>query len=169
LAVLGLGLVPAPAPAAEPDPHLAPLIPFCGRPWKGSFTDAASGASMVDVARWELILGGQAVRHRHSLNDGVYAGETIVVWDEARESLVYFYFTTAGFYTTGVMAVDDGAFVSEEVVEGSSEGVTKVRSTATVLPDGRLQSSSEYYKNGAWVPGHEITYVEDPEAELIMP
>jgi hypothetical protein len=70
----------------------------------------------------------------------------------AQESLVFYYFTTADFYTHGTVSVEDGRFVSHEQVVGNPEGITEVRSTTRLLPDGRLQSKAEYLKHGEWVP-----------------
>jgi hypothetical protein len=112
------------------------------------------------------MLGGAAIRVAHSLNDGEYAGETILMWDGEAERVIYFYFTTAGFYTTGTMALDDGIYTAHEMVSGDASGVTEVRSSAVMLPDGRMHTLSEYLQNGEWVPGREAYYVEDPDAEV---
>ena len=86
------------------------------------------------------------------------------MWDEPKQSLVYYYFTTAGFYTTGTMRAQDGALVSREVVTGAADGITEVRGTHRLLPDGRLHVKTEYLKNGQWVDGRDMDYVEDPGA-----
>ena len=118
--------------------------------------------------RWERALNGKAVRVLHSINDGVYGGESIIVWDEKKKSLVYYYFTTAGFYTTGTMTLSDGKYASHEVVTGSAEGVTEVKATGELRADGTMHSKSEYLKEGKWVSGHEVTYKEDPKAEVVF-
>lgn len=152
------------AHAVEPDPHLAPLAPFVGKTWRGEFVQADSGQPAVDVARWEWALNGKAVRILHSIDDGAYGGESLVLWDPEDERIVYFYFTTEGFYTTGTMAIADGVFTSHEIVSGNTEGVTEVRASGELLEDGRWHARSEYLKDGAWTPGHEAYYVEDPTA-----
>ena len=113
-------------------------------------------------------LNGKAVRVLHSINDGVYGGESIIVWDEKKKSLVYYYFTTAGFYTTGTMTLSDGKYASHEVVAGSAEGITEVRAMGELRADGTMHSKSEYLKEGKWVPGHEVTYKEDAKAEVVF-
>ena len=60
-------LLAGPAAAADP---LDVFKPFCGKTWRGEFT-GGDGQAMTDVSRWELVLGGKAVRTVHSLNDGV--------------------------------------------------------------------------------------------------
>lgn len=148
------------------NPHLAPLAPFLGKTWRGE--DAAPAGHMQDISRWERALNGQAVRVLHSLNRGEYGGETLIFWDAQKESLVFFYFTTAGFYTTGSMTIEGERMVSHETVTGNENGVTEVRATSEVLPDGRLHSKAEYLQNGTWVPGHEFYYTEDPAAEVVF-
>ena len=149
-------------------PELAVLESFVGKTFEGEFTDAASGTKMRDVQTWEVILGGKAIRTMHSLNDGVYGGETIIYWDPKAETLAYFYVTTGGFVTRGTMVAEEGVFTATEFVEGDASGITEVRSTSTVKPDGAMHLSSEYKQNGEWVPGHEITYVENPDAEVVF-
>jgi hypothetical protein len=90
------------------------------------------------------------------------------MWDEAQGSLAFFYFTTMGFYTTGTMTFEDGVFFGHEYVSGKAGGITEVKATGKLLPDGRLHSQSEYLQNGEWVAGHEFIYVEDPTAEVIF-
>lgn len=150
------------------DEHLEPLRPFLGKTWRGEFKESTPEKPQVDVSRWERALNGKAVRILHSINNGVYGGESIVVWDQKKQGLVYYYFTTAGFYTTGTMTFKDGKFTSHETVTGSAEGVTEVKATSELRPDGAMHSKSEYLKEGKWVPGHEVTYKEDPKAEVVF-
>jgi hypothetical protein len=150
------------------DKHLADLEPYVGKTFRGEFTDAASGKSSTDVQRWEATLGGKAVRVTHSLNEGQYGGETFIFWDSKAAAVTFYYFTTGGFFTHGTMTFADGVVTAHEKVEGESGGITEVRSRSRVLEDGRLHTKSEYLKDGQWVPGHEITYVEAPEAKVIF-
>ena len=117
------------AVAVEMNPHLQPLAHLVGKTWRGTVSPPGSAKPATDVSRFELVLNGQAVRNRHSIDDGAYGGETFILWDEARQSLVYYYFTTAGFYTTGTITVKDGVMESHELVKGSAGGVTDGRET----------------------------------------
>jgi len=167
--MLLLILAAVPLAAEEPlSEHLAPLAPFVGKTWRGEFANSTPEKPLVDVSRWERALNGQAVRILHSVNDGDYGGETLIVWDAARQSLVYYYFTTAGFYTQGTVRLEGGKFLSHEVVSGNAEGVTEVEAVGEILPDGRLRSTSRHLKNGQWVTGHEVVYREDPSARVVF-
>ncbi len=158
------------ARAEEPTvhPELKSLLPFVGKTWRGEFVNSTPEKPFVDVSKWELILNGQAMRIMHSLNDGMYGGETLVYWDTAQESLAFFYATTAGFQTTGKMQIKGDVFTAHEFVTGSSEGITEVSSESTLLPDGRMHMVSRYLKNGEWVPGHEAHYEEADDAIVIF-
>jgi len=147
--------------------HLISLAPFLGI-WRGEFADSTPDKPKVDVARWERALNGNAVRILHSVNDGQYGGETLIVWDPDEASLVSYYFTTSGFYTRGTMSAGDDHFVSHEVVTGSSSGITEVKSTSHLTPDGSFRVVSQYFRNGAWVEGHEVTYHRDDSAEVVF-
>ncbi len=169
--------VPLAALAGEPDAgldeNLKAFEPFVGKTWRAEQLDPKSGKKMVDVSRWERTLNGQAVRILHSVNDGQYAGETIVMYDPESKGLRFWYFTSAGFFTEGTGSFDGQKFVSLEKVtasgEGPAKGITEVRATAEVLDGGKtLKSKSEYLKDGEWVPGHAFTYVEAPDAKVVM-
>jgi hypothetical protein len=137
-----------------------------GKTWKGEFKDSTPDKPVVDVARWERALNGQAVRHLHSINDGVYGGETIFTWDEKAQKVIYHYFTTAGFMTKGTIAFTDGKIITSEQVTGDADGVTEVRGTTEILPDGTFHVKAEYLKQGQWQPGHEATYHESPTSTV---
>ncbi len=148
--------------------HLKPFLPFVGKTWRGEFANATAEKPMVDVSRWELILNGQAIRIMHSVNDGSYGGETIIYWDRDKQQLLFFYFTTAGFYTTGTFTVDGEKLISHELVTGNPNGITEVKAIGELLPDGRMHSKSQYLQNGQWVDGHEIFYKEDATARVVF-
>ena len=166
--LLAASLLPLRAEQPSLDPHLEMLRPLLEKTWKGQFKDSKPDKPAVDVARWERALNGRAVRILHSVNDGVYGGETLITWNEAKQCLVYHYFTTAGHNTAGTMSSKDGRFVTDELVTGSAGGVTEVRATSELLPDGTLHVKAEYLKNGEWTPGHEISYKEDASAKVVF-
>ena len=148
--------------------HLEPLRPLLGKTWKGAFKNSTPDKPIVDVMRWERTLNGQAVRVLHSVNDGVYGGETIFRWDETKNAVMYHYFTTASFMTTGTLSFADGKTVTHEVVSGTTNGITEVKSTSEILPDGHYHITTEHLKNGSWEPGREVTYSPDETATVIF-
>lgn len=170
LAVVALAAL-APATRADIpklDSHLEPLRPLLEKTWKGQFRNSNPEKPMFDVAHWERALNGRAVRLTHSVNDGIYGGETLIMWDESKKTIVYHYFTTAGHDTTGTMEIKDGRIITHEKVSGSSEGITEVRATSEFLPDGAFHLKAEYCKDGEWSPGHEVTYKEDATAKVVF-
>lgn len=164
--LLALGMNMRAAETGSLNAGLEFLRPYLNRTWRGELKNSKPEAPQVDVSHWERALNGQAVRILHSINDGVYGGETLVYWDAARKLVAYEYFTTAGYITRGTMAAEEGKVVSRESVSGSAGGVTEVRATTQLRADGTLHVKAEYLKNGEWVPGHEITYREDPQAKV---
>jgi len=168
-ALVAVLLVPASAFGGELIDALKPLEPFVGKTWKGEFKGSTPENPRIDVARWEKAMGGKAIRVVHSINDGEYGGEMILFSDPESGELTYFYFTTAGFYTQGTLEVwGEGKFTGVEDVKGNAQGITQVKSMSEILPDGRLRGTSKYLKKGEWVEGHEIHYVEDPDAEVVF-
>jgi hypothetical protein len=166
LLITALGATAAAPPNLPLNEHLEPFRPLLGKTWRGEFKGGGPGAAKIDIARWERALNGEAIRVLHSINDGEYGGETIIIWDATKKALSHFYFTTAGFRTTGTFKFDGRKFVAEEEVAGATQGITRVRSSGEVREDGTLVSKSEYLKDGQWVPGHELVYREDPKAEV---
>ena len=147
--------------------ELAPFAPYVGKTWKGEFASSTKEKPIHDVSRWERALNGRGIRVVHSVNDGQYGGESMIIWDAKKKSLVYWYFTTAGFYTQGTMKHEDGKWIGHETVTGQSN-VSEVKSTSQILPDGRLHTKAQYLKDGKWVEGREVFYKEAPEAKVIF-
>lgn len=156
------GLVP------NRDNPLAALAPFVGRTWRGTFAGATEEQPMEDVARWEWALSGRAIRVSHSLNGGAYGGETLLMEDPEGDGLVFYYFTTADFYTRGSSEIENGKLVSEETVVGDAGGVTALRSVAELLSDGRLRVTSRHRRDGVWEDGPTVIYAEDPTARVVF-
>jgi hypothetical protein len=159
----------ADAPAAL-DKELEPFRKYL-KTWKGEFIGGKNPNPMSDVTRFERALNGKAIRVWHSVNEGIYAGETIIMWDAEAKEIRTYYFTTSGDRTEGKMSFGtDGTLTSEEAVKGAAgdDPVTKVRATTKLLPDGRMHVKSEYLKKAGWVAGHEIIYKEAPGAEVVF-
>jgi len=169
--ILSLTFVCALAAAAAEqgtlDPHLEPLRPWLGKTWKSEAAEQ-SGKPKIDVAHWERALNGKAVRILHSINDGEYGGETIAFWDEKKKAVVYHYFTTAGFSTSGTMTFQEGKIVTNETVSGNAGGISEVRATGEVAEDGTFRMKTEYLKDGKWQPGRDAVYREDAEAKVVF-
>lgn len=143
-------------------PHLEWFKPLAGKTWKATLPNGG-----VDVHRFDLILNGQVLRSMHSVNDGAYGGEALVYWDAERQTLASHYVTTAGFFTTATIRIEDGAMLSHEIVHGGGAGgVKEVKGESRILPDGRLVVKTQQLRDGQWAPGVERTYVEDPGAEV---
>jgi hypothetical protein len=166
-ALIGLAQVAsAQAPPPGLDPHLEPLRPLLGKTWRSKFPNSTPDRPLVDVMRWEQALNGKAVRLRHSINDGMYGGETIFRWDEPRQTVTYYYFTTAGFMTTGTAAFKDGVIETLETVGGNAGGVTEVRGKSKLEADGTFHVATEAKNNGTWEAGPTRIYKEDPNARV---
>ena len=150
------------------DPHLEFLRPWLDKTFKSESKTPSSGKSTTDVARWERALNGNAVRITHSLNEGAYGGEVIVRWDEEKQAVCYHYFTTDTFWTEGTMTFNEGKITSHEFVKGKAGGVTEVRATLEMQPNGTYLQKSEFLKDGKWSPGREALYQLDPAARVIF-
>ena len=146
--------------------ELEPLRPFIDKTWKGHFKTSTPEKPRVDVAKWERALNGQAVRILHSVNDGSYGGESIIMWSAKNQRLEYHYFTTAGFMTHGTMKVDGKKLITRETVTGGE--ITEVEATNELTADGKLRVTARYLKDGKPAGGREMTYEEAPNAQVIF-
>jgi len=141
-----IALIAAPAVAQEPSIY-APMLPFeplAGRVYRGEGT-GPDGKPIVDIAEWEMILGGRALQSTHKLEGGTYGGRTIFFYDEAAKAYVFHYFTTAGFHTTGTAAVTETGFVAMEEVVGHPE-FASVRSEM-ILEEGGMRVVSVHVRH----------------------
>jgi hypothetical protein len=151
-------------------PKLEPLRPYLDQHWQGELTQPGSDKKVVDRSIWSRALNGQAIKTVHSINHGDYGGESFIFWDEAKQSLAFYYFTTAGFYTHGTMQYDAnvGQIVALEKVENNQNGVTEVKSFSRIMPDGTMEVKSSYLQNGNWVDGHSATYRKVAQQQIIF-
>lgn len=154
--------------AAPLNEHLKVFEPLLGKTFRGEFANSTPEKPVIDVSRWERALNGQAVRTLHSVNDGQYGGESIIMWDPKEERLVCWYFTTAGFYTKGTLEIADGSWTAVEEVTGSANGVTQVKSVGKMLESGEMRTEAQYLIDGEWKPGHAVTYKPAPDAAVVF-
>ncbi len=159
---------PKPEPTQALHEQLKVFAPLIGKTFRGEFADSTPDKPKVDVSRWERAMNGQAVRILHSVNDGEYGGETIIMWDKEKKSIAYWYFTTAGFHTEGTMISSNNEWTSLEKVVGNANGITEVKATSQLTPDGKLIVRSQYLSQGKWEKGHEVTYQVSPDAKVLF-
>ncbi|HEV7229140.1 copper chaperone PCu(A)C [Brevundimonas sp.] len=144
----------------------APFEHLVGRSWRGTGT---KDASVQDVQRWDWAVGGHAVQVVHSVNDGAYAGETIIFRDKDSGAYIFHYFTSGGFHSTGtIRPTGPGAFEVEETIHGL-DGFPPMRSTIVMGADGVNRSRSFKREGDAWVEQGGFDYREDPGAVAFMP
>ena len=133
---LAHGQAPAEKSALPLNSHLKAFEPFLGKVFKGEFANSTPDKPMFDVMKIERAMNGEAIRILHSVNDGVYGGETILIWDQSTEKLRYWYFTTAGFHTTGTMEANAKKWSASEKIGGNAGGVTEGTIRAGNNPGG---------------------------------
>ena len=121
-----------PVAAYEP---MAPFKKLAGRAWRGEGT-GPDGKPIVDVAYYEMILGGRAFQSTHKIENASYGGRTIFFFDEGAKKYIYHYFTTAGFHTIGEITPMKTGFTAVEDVVGHPEFV-EVRSEMIIDRDAR--------------------------------
>ena len=149
VAVFGLGIMIMSATvfASEKsiDAKLQLFAPYLGT-WESEFTVEEGQPRVHDVSKWERALNGKAIRTLHSINKGEYGGESLIFYDNKKQSLVFYYFTTAGFYTTGTIELlNDTSFIAYEDVTGNQNGITKVKSVSELSTE-QLKVSTSYLK-----------------------
>lgn len=144
------------AHSAQLDEKLAVFEPYLGT-WEANFSNDPA-KPVIDVGKWERALNGTAIRTLHSINQGEYGGESLIFWDKAKQKLVFYYFTTAGFYTHGELEVTSATeFVAYEEVTGNENGITRVKSTSSFKNDS-WEISTSYLKNNQWTQPESRTY-----------
>ena len=138
--------------------HLNGLKPFIGNTYKGNFINSTKENPMIDIISFERALNGNAVKVTHSVNNGEYGGETMVMWNSEKEGLQSWYFTSAGSLTIQNVQIKKDTFISIEDVAGNKNGITKVKTIIEVLHGNRIQKRTKYLMNNLWKDGSEIIY-----------
>lgn len=144
----------------------APFLPLIGKTWRGA---AVGQEGVEDVMRWDWAVGGRAVRVTHAVNGGVYGGETLIFPDKDSGQLIFHYFTTGGFHTTGVIRpTGPGALEIDETVHGA-DTIEVLKSRGTFGPDGVYRTRSLVERDGAWTEFGGFDYRPDPAARVVLP
>ena len=151
-----------PAAAAEPYAPMAAFAPLAGKSFRGEWS-GPDGKTVVDIATWELILGGRALQSTHRIEGSSYGGRSIFFFDEGAKTYVYHYFTTAGFHTTGEASLADGVLVASEEVRGHPT-IARVTSRSTLAPDELRVDVVYVGKDGTQTPSPSRVYkpIADP-------
>lgn len=143
--------------AASLAPELHVFTKILGT-WQATFKPEGSDKSVTDISKWQRALNGNAIKVTHSIEQGVYGGETFIFYDKTVNSLVFYYFTTAGFFTTGTIEiVGEDSFIANETVTGNQDGITKVKSMTRML-NNKMQVETSFLKNGKWSPADIKNY-----------
>ena len=103
-------------------------------------------------------MNGNAVKVTHSVNNGEYGGETMVMWNSEKEGLQSWYFTSAGSLTIQNVQIKKDTFICIEDVAGNKNGITKVKTIIEVLHGNQIQKRTKYLMNNLWKDGSEIIY-----------
>ena len=140
--------------------HLTGLKPFIGNTYKGDFINSTIENPMIDVLSFERALNGNAVKVIHSVNNGEFGGETMVMWNAEKEGLQSWYFTSAGSLTIQNVQIKKDTFISIEDVSGNQNGITKVKTIIEVLHGSQIKKRTKYLMNNLWKDGSEIIYKE---------
>ena len=155
-----------PAAEARAEDPFRPLYPLIGRTWRGT---GIGPDAVEDVVRWEWAVGGHAVRAVHSVNGGVYGGETLIFPDRDTGALIFHYFTSGGFHTTGVITSgEDGSLEIAEAVHGVDE-LENLRSTMRIAADGTYTTRGLVEREGQWVEFGGFDYRIDSTAVVVAP
>ena len=138
--------------------HLTGLKPFIGNTYKGNFINSTIENPMIDVLSFERALNGNAVKVIHSVNNGEFGGETMVMWNPEEGGLQSWYFTSAGSLTIQNVQIKKDTFISIENVERNKNGITKVKTIIEVLHGNQIKKRTKYLMNNLWKDGSETIY-----------
>ena len=154
------------AAATDPIAELKSLAPYAGV-WQTVPMTGGSDKKFKDVQKWEWVFGGRAMRLTHSVNDGAYAGESLIHWDGAQQKIIYRYVNTETFYTDGVITPTGDGLEVREFVRGATTGPTESLSGYRI-EDGKLIAWSKFKTNGKWGEIGTYIYERAPDAALIF-
>jgi hypothetical protein len=136
--------------------ELKSLQPLIGKTWFGEFKNSTPEKPIGDEVRFDIILGGKAVRSVHTVTGG-YSGETIFMWDPSTERVIFWYFTNDGMYSEGWIDNVGGVDI-HRALNFNGGDITAWQASVVINEDGTWSTEAQYFKNGSWTPGHAITY-----------
>ncbi len=148
--------------------HLKDFQPYIGKKFKGEFFNSTPDNPLYDITSWERILNGKAIRITHSVNNGEYGGETIIMWDPNQDKLISRYFTTAGTMSLATMKFDNNRLISIEDVSNNQNGIKKIKTIIQFIDDGKLMHRVKYQINNIWQDAHEIIYYKIQNEPIIF-
>ena len=138
--------------------HLNGLKPFIGNTYKGNFINSTKENPMIDIISFERALNGNAIKVIHSVNNGEFGGETMVMWNPEKGGIQSWYFTSAGSLTIQNVQIKKNTFISIENVERNQNGITKVKTIIEVLHGDQIKKRTKYLMNNMWKDGSETLY-----------
>jgi len=150
------------------DPHLEGFKPLLGMTFKGVFKNSTPENPLADVARWERALNGRAVRLLHSLNEGMYGGETIFRWDDEKKQVNYHYFTTASFMTVGTVEFKPAKFITHETVVGKAGDIVSIDGETTFTAEGGYVVKATSKTADGKTNVRETTYKRDLNSRIVF-
>ena len=148
--------------------HLKGLDPFIGKTFKGTFINSKPEKPNIDIKKWDRALNGNAVRITNSVNNGEYGGERLILWDPEQESLISWYFSTAGIISNSFVKIEKNKLISIEDVSNNENGILKTKTIYFLKKNGKLIYKIKYFMNNMWVDGYEMIYELDSKAEVIF-
>jgi len=138
--------------------HLIEMKPFIGNTYKGDFINSTKENPMYDVLSFERALNGNAIKVIHSVNNGEFGGETMVMWNPEKRGLQSWYFTSAGSLIIQNVQIKKNTFISIENVERNQNGITKVKTIIEVFHGDQIIKRTKYLMNNLWKDGSETLY-----------
>ena len=138
--------------------HLNGMKPFIGNTYKGNFINSTKENPMFDVLSFERALNGNAIKVIHSVNNGEFGGETMIMWNPEKGGLQSWYFTSAGSLTIQNVQIKKNTFISIENVERNQNGITKVKTIIEVFNGDQIKKRTKYLMNNLWKDGSETLY-----------
>ena len=138
--------------------HLIEMKPFIGNTYKGDFINSTKENPMFDVLSFERALNGNAIKVIHSVNNGEFGGETMIMWNPEKGGLQSWYFTSAGSLTIQNVQIKKDTFITIENVEKNQNAITKVKTIIEVLHGDQIKKRTKYLMNNLWKDGSETLY-----------
>src|SRR5262245_51197568 len=150
---------------AEPDATYQPLAFLAGHCWKGSFQGAAK---LTDEHCFSWVYDGRFLRDRHVVRGEGQPdrkGESIYFWDSAAQRLEYLYIEDAGGLSRGLVTSEGKALVFPTTPFVSKGTAMNYRSRWERSAENAYEVSTEFEKDGSWVPGFKLHMERSGKAE----
>ena len=150
-------IVAVPSLAQRDENPLDRLEPLAGKDWVCTSWDGEK-PKQKQTLRWDVILGGYAIREKMEKPEIDFCREGFFYWDGERQRIVSLVITNNGLIGHADMSWEDGKFVLRGRMVANGGRSMKTKESYELVSDKKLINVSYNPTDDGWVQRHVLEY-----------